>query len=65
MDDLKIVLDEVEYVIPASGYTFSPGSQFIEKCIVGVSTISTSSNMIILGDTFLRNYYSAYSIFDK
>ena len=27
------------------------------KCVVGISYISDSNNMIILGDTFMRNFY--------
>jgi len=60
MKDLKIALEDTLYVIPPAGYTFSPGRGYLQKCIVPVMATGRLQNMIILGDTFLRNFYSKY-----
>jgi len=58
--DLKIGIDATLFVIPPEGYTFSPGRGYFQKCIIPVMPTGSFSNMVIMGDTFLRNFYSKY-----
>lgn len=37
------------------------GGTLGSKCIIAVGSIPDSSNMYILGDTFIRNYYSIFN----
>jgi hypothetical protein len=59
--DLKIGIDATLFVIPPQGYTFSPGRGYFQKCIIPVMATGRLSNMVIMGDTFLRNFYSKYN----
>jgi len=59
--DLKIGIDATLYVIPPEGYTFSPGRGYFQKCIIPVMATGRLQNMVIMGDTFLRNFYSKYN----
>ncbi|XP_036390082.1 pepsin A-like [Megalops cyprinoides] len=55
MPDLIISINGVEYPVPASAY--------LRNCHMGLQAInfpSSSGNLWILGDVFLREYYSIY-----
>mmetsp|Transcript_32628 Transcript_32628/g.23569 ORF Transcript_32628/g.23569 Transcript_32628/m.23569 type:complete len:114 (-) Transcript_32628:254-595(-) len=52
------------YTIPVAGYTLN-GKAYNTGCIFAVSPIPDSANMYILGDAFLRNFYSVYDFKTK
>ena len=55
LGSLKFKLQSVTYTIPPKGFLLD--NILGAKCVVGVSYISDSNNMVILGDTFMRNFY--------
>lgn len=57
--DIILKLGRRKYTIPVAGYTI-PAGVFGSKCIFAVSSIPDSQNMYILGDTFIRNFYSVF-----
>jgi uncharacterized protein YneF (UPF0154 family) len=62
MDNLTINAGLASYTMPPQAYTMagqkvSPGI----KCIVPVTHTPDSSGVALLGDTFLRNFYSTYN----
>lgn len=57
--DIILQLGRRQYTIPVAGYTI-PAGVFGSKCIFAVSSIPNSQNMYILGDTFIRNFYSVF-----
>jgi hypothetical protein len=62
MEDLTINAGLASYTMPPQAYTMpgesvSPGV----KCLVPVTHTPDSSGVALLGDTFLRNFYSTYN----
>ena len=56
MNDFKFQLYYTTFTVPPEGYTYDLEG----KCIVAVSYLSDSSNLYILGDTFIRNFVSSF-----
>ena len=52
LEPLSFQLDYTTFTIPPLGYVFDEQG----SCILGVSYLSDSSNLYILGDTFIRNF---------
>ena len=52
MEPLSFQLDYTTFTIPPLGYVFDEQG----SCIIGVSYVSDSANLYILGDTFIRNF---------
>ena len=46
--------------MPPEAYSFSPGAGFSQKCIVAVSVLD--EGFLLLGDSFLRSFYSSYDM---
>ena len=55
---LAIELESVKYTIPAKGFLIE--NILRAKCVVGISYISDTNDMVILGDTFMRNFYISF-----
>lgn len=55
---MTIRLDNVKYTIPPEGYLIE--NTLGHLCVVGISPISDSQGMYILGDVFLRNFYTTF-----
>lgn len=51
-------LSNMSYVIPPAGYLLE--NYNLHACAIAVSYISDSHNMYILGDPFIRNFYTAF-----
>jgi hypothetical protein len=62
LEPLSFVLDDETYTIPASGYLVKDYSDF--ECTAMVSYLPDANNMYILGDTFIRNYYTIFNYED-
>jgi hypothetical protein len=59
--------DEIQFSVPPSEYLLD-GSDFIgmqNTCIVGIMGMEFKTNFYILGDIFLKNYYSVYNFEDN
>jgi len=61
MKNLTITLDSIEYNIPPLGYMLTPGPNYAEKCIVPIASAPDSEGIAMLGDTFMRNYYTVFN----
>jgi len=61
MKNLTIQLDSVEYNIPPLGYMLTPDAKYLEKCIVPIASVPNSEGIAMLGDTFMRNYYTVFN----
>ncbi len=46
------------YTIPPAGYLLENYNS--HACVIAVSYIADSNNMYILGDIFIRNFYTAF-----
>ena len=55
LSDLVIQMDNTDYPITPSGFLVENYNNY--TCAAMVSNISDSQNMLLLGDTFFRNYY--------
>jgi len=60
MKSLSFVLDATTYTIPPLGYLLTPDWQYTEKCLVPISYTPDSQKIMILGDTFMRNFYTVF-----
>ena len=60
MKDFTFQLYYTTFTIPPAGYTFDLEG----NCVIAVSYLSDSSNLCILGDTFLRNFVSTFDYKD-
>jgi len=58
---MVINIDNTEYKIPPQGYTIALPSNYAEKCMVGIQSTPDNQGMIMLGDTFMRNYYTVFN----
>jgi len=56
--NFTILLDNVWYTIPPKGYTLPNEQGF--QCMVAISHIPDSEEIILLGDTFFRNFYTSF-----
>ena len=59
LKNLTVVLDTKHYTIPPYGYLLDSRNT-AETCIIPVSSVAESSGMVILGDTFIRNFYTVF-----
>lgn len=65
MKNLTIMMDGVQYTMPPAAYVLTPNPKmYKEKCLIPVSPLPDSAGLAILGDTFIRNYYTSFD-FDK
>ena len=55
-----IQLGENYYTLPPESYTFPQGNFFQKKCTVAISYTDSSGGVMILGDTFLRNFVTTF-----
>ena len=55
-----IQLGENYYTLPPESYTFPQGNFFQKKCTVAISNTDSSGGVMILGDTFLRNFVTTF-----
>lgn len=65
-DELKpisIYLSEKTFVIPPEGYLLEDYNN--HKCVIAVTWINDQYNMIILGDTFMRNFFTQFNFGKK
>jgi hypothetical protein len=62
LDPITLRLDDADYTIPPAGYLLDipMDVSFYYRCRVPISFIPDSMRMGLLGDTFLRNFYSSY-----
>jgi Eukaryotic aspartyl protease len=59
LDDIIIYIDNFSYSIPPSGYLMDGLSGI--KCSILVSSIQNKEGIYVLGDTFIRNFYSSFN----
>ena len=59
MESLTFFFNSNPYTIQPQGYTISNAWDGW-ACVVAVSYVSDSSNVYVLGDTFLRNFVSVF-----
>lgn len=51
--------------MPPRAYVLTPNPKmYKEKCLIPVSPLPDSAGLAILGDTFIRNYYTSFD-YDK
>jgi len=51
--------------MPPAAYVLTPNPKmYKEKCLIPVSPLPDSAGLAILGDTFIRNYYTSFD-FEK
>jgi len=64
LPDITFTIDNIDYVMTYKDYVVSVTSDGITECILGVmgSPFPPTFNYLILGDNFMRKYYS---YFDK
>jgi hypothetical protein len=48
----------MDYEIPPEGYVIS--DSLSAKCVIPVSYISDKNKLMILGETFMRNFYASF-----
>jgi len=60
MEDLVFYFDNVSLSIPPSSYIFSEGG-YCFLALQGMQSRPSANNPIILGDVFLKNFYTLYS----
>jgi hypothetical protein len=59
--DLVIQIDSVKYSIPPSGYLLDVFGNPNASCVLAVGSIPESYGVILLGDTFIRNFYTVFN----
>ena len=59
LQDIVIKIDSTSYSIPPSGYLMDNLNGI--KCSILVSSIKDSEGIYVLGDTFIRNFYSSFN----
>ena len=59
LDNFTVVLDNVWYSIPPEGYTLEDVKNGI-KCMIAISHVPDSKLLVLLGDTFSRNFYTSF-----
>jgi hypothetical protein len=65
MKNLTIIMDNTKYTMPPRAYVLKPNPKmYKEKCLIPISPLPDSAGLAILGDTFIRNYYTSFN-FDK
>jgi hypothetical protein len=56
-----ILIDNNSYSIPPSGYLLDVFGNPNASCVLGVGAIPDSYGVILLGDTFIRNFYTVFN----
>ena len=59
MSSLSFQLGSTLYTIPPLGYIVP--NVLDAKCVVQISHISENNDLVILGDTFMRNFYTTFN----
>lgn len=62
LQPLTIRLNNNNFIIPPEGYLLE--DKFEHRCVIAVSYISDATELYILGDTFLRNFYTVLNFDD-
>jgi len=64
LPDITFTIDNIDYVMTYKDYVLSVTSDDVTECVLGImgSVFPPSFNYLILGDNFMRKYYS---YFDK
>ena len=58
LSSITFKLSNTNYVIQPDGYLLS--NTMGHTCVIAISYVSDSQNMYILGDTFIRNFYTVF-----
>jgi len=56
-----ISIDNYYYSIPPSGYLLDVFNNPNASCVLGVGALPDSYGVILLGDTFIRNFYTVFN----
>lgn len=64
LGDLTIRLNNMSYIIPPAGYLID-NYDGDGQCVIAVSFISDSNNMYILGDPFIRSFFTSFDYKQK
>ena len=59
--DLVIQIDGINYSVPPSGYLLDVSNNNNASCILMVSALADSYGLVLLGDTFIRNFYTVFN----
>jgi hypothetical protein len=59
MQNLSITLGSATYTITPEGYSF-PSNSLGAPCVLGVSYLSDTTGLYILGDTWIRNFVTTF-----
>jgi hypothetical protein len=64
LPDITFTIDNIDYVLTYKDYVLSVTSDDITECVLGImgSVFPPTFNYFILGDNFMRKYYT---YFDK